>query len=271
MRIIYGKTNWECQELSLEAFMARVLEHGFDAAELYIPNLKVPPSEIAALTSQYGLEFIADIATEGATPSEHQESLARYADYALETGAILINAHTGRDFFPFSDNVRLFELGLEIAEKNCIPFAHETHRSRALYSAIETRRYLEALPELAINADFSHWMNVHESDLRDQPENVSLAIERAIHIHARVGHEEGPQVNDPRAPEWAGHLANHIDLWQRIADTRQARQADMLTITPEFGPIPYVPTMPYTQEPLADIWEVNVFMKDILKEKLVLS
>ncbi len=111
-------------------------------------------------------------------------------------------------------------------------------------------------------------MNVHESDLSDQPDNLEIAINRAIHIHARVGYEEGPQVNDPRAPEWSTHLENHINLWKRIAENRKSQGAEYLTITPEFGPIPYVPTLPYTQKPLADVWEINVFIRDTLKAKL---
>ncbi|MFP6583397.1 MAG: TIM barrel protein [Candidatus Hydrogenedentota bacterium] len=261
MRIIYGKTNWECKELSLDAFMERVVADGFDVAELYVPGLVldgVTPAQVAKLVADRGLLFIADIATEGDTPADHLDSFNRYADFALEAGAILINAHTSRDFFPFEETLRIFERGLEIAKSSGIPVAHETHRSRALYNAIDTRRYLEALPNLRINADFSHWFNVHESDLSDQPDTIDLAISRAIHIHARVGHEEGPQVNDPRAPEWSGHLQKHIDLWKRIVAARQADGTEVLTITPEFGP-------------LADCWEVNVFMRDTIRDALKTS
>lgn len=33
-----------------------------------------------------------------------------------------------------------------------------------------------------------------------------------------------------------------------------------LTINPEFGPVPYQPTDPHSGEPLADIWEVCLWM-----------
>ena len=115
-----------------------------------------------------------------------------------------------------------------------------------------------------INADFSHWMNVHESNIRDQMDNVEVAIGRAIHIHARIGCEESPQVNDPRAPEWYAHVENHLDLWKRIYAAREAAGASVFTITPEFGPAPYMPALPYTQQPIADTWEVNCYMKDLI-------
>jgi len=268
MRIIYGKTNWECKELALEDYLDRVVADGFDAAELYIPLLEIPPAEVKALVESRGLQFIGDVATKGDSPQEHLESFNRYADYALEAGSILINSHTSRDFFSFEDTARIFERGIELAHDSGIPVAHETHRSRALYSAIDTRRYLEALPELRINADFSHWFNVHETDLRDQQDTLDLAVSRAIHIHARVGHEQGPQVNDPRAPEWSEHVGRHLELWQAIVSARQAEGADFLTITPEFGPAPYMPAAPHSQEPLADCWEVNVHMRDLLRREL---
>jgi len=266
MQILFGKTNWECPELSLDEFAVRAVADGFDALELYVPNLTVSPNEIAALVERHHVGLIADIVTEGHSINEHLESLERQIQYALDAGAPLINAHTGRDIFSFADNVRLFERSLAISEESGIPIAHETHRSRALYSAVDTRRYLEELPSLRINADFSHWMNVHESDLRDQMDNVDLAIERSIHIHARVGHEQGPQVNDPRAPEWVAHVENHSNLWKRIVLARQVEGMPHFTITPEFGPHPYMPSKPHTQQPSSDTWEVNVFMKDHLSK-----
>lgn len=268
MKIIYGKTSWEVPDTPIADTITRIAHEGFDAAELYIPGLEPSPTDLKSMIADNGLVFIGDVATEGSTVDEHIASLEKHMAYAIEAGSILINSHTGRDFFAFEDSARLFERSFEIAEAAGIPIAHETHRSRALYSAIDTRRFLEAIPKLRINADFSHWMNVHESDLSDQPDNVQLAINRAIHIHARVGHEEGPQVNDPRAPEWQTHLDNHIALWQRIADARRIDGSEVLTITPEFGPIPYMPTIPFTQEPIADTWEVNVWLRDTLRDRL---
>ena len=55
---------------------------------------------------------------------------------------------------------------------------------------------------LRVTFDVSHWCNVHESLLADQQETVDMTLQRVDHIHARIGHPEGPQVNDPRAPEW---------------------------------------------------------------------
>ena len=112
-------------------------------------------------------------------------------------------------------------------------------------------------------------MVVHETDLKDQEENVRIAIERSDHIHARVGYAEGPQVTDPRAMEWKAEVDNHLEIWQKIVDNHVKKNSDYLTITPEFGPPNYMHTLPYTNVPVGDVWDINVYMKDLLKKTLV--
>ena len=40
------------------------------------------------------------------------------------------------------------------------------------------------------------------------------------------------------------------------------------TITPEFGPFPYMPQEPFSKEPLANQKEINIKMRDYLKTRL---
>ena len=80
---------------------------------------------------------------------------------------------------------------------------------RLFLSPFPTYSYLTQFPELQINADFSHWCVVCESLLEDLDEILSLACARAIHVHGRVGYQEGPQVPDPRAPENQEYLKRH--------------------------------------------------------------
>jgi len=181
-----------------------------------------------------------------------------------------INSHTGRDIFSYEDNSILFKKGIELSSKYNISFSNETHRARPTYSAVETRKYLDAIPEMRLTADFSHWMVVHETDLKDQEDNVKIAIERSDHIHARVGYAEGPQVTDPRAMEWKAEVDNHLEIWQKIVDNHVKKNSEYLTITPEFGPPNYMHTLPYTNLPVGDVWDINVYMKDLLKKILVL-
>jgi hypothetical protein len=111
-------------------------------------------------------------------------------------------------------------------------------------------------------------MVVHESDLADQPGNLELAISHTGYIHARVGYAEGPQIPDPRAPEWQQAVNSHLKLWQAVVDRFKQEGRDRLYVMPEFGPPAYMHTMPFTNQPVGDVWEQNVYMRDLLLQSL---
>jgi sugar phosphate isomerase/epimerase len=268
MEIIFCKSKWEMWDDPLKEFVVRVATDGFEATELYLKPVTQSAAEVRTMHADHGLRLLGQILTDGTTPDDHLDSLDRQFDFAVRCDSFKVNMHAGRDIFSFSDNVRIFERGLELAAQAGITVVIETHRGRPTYSAVETRRYLDAMPDLRLTADFSHWMVVHESDLSDQEHTVRQAIDRSYHIHARVGYAEGPQITDPRAPEWARHVETHIQLWQAILDSRSGEGESLLTVTPEFGPPPYMHTLPFTEEPVADTWDINVYMRDLLRTSL---
>ena len=124
----------------------------------------------------------------------------------------------------------------------------------------------ENFPDLRLTLDISHWCNVHESLLADQKETVSMALDRTDHIHARIGHAEGPQVNDPRAPEWEQVVKQHLEWWDKVVE-RKKQNGERMTILTEFGPPDYMPTMAYTKHPLSDQWAINVYMMHLLRKR----
>jgi hypothetical protein len=88
------------------------------------------------------------------------------------------------------------------------------------------------------------------------------------HIHARVGFEQSPQVNNPFAPEWAKYLDQYLTWWKGIIQLKQQFNHSELSITPEFGPYPYMPQMPFSKEPLANQEQLNLEMKNYLQQHL---
>jgi sugar phosphate isomerase/epimerase len=268
LKIIFGKSKWEMWDDPLDVFLQRVKASGFDATEIYLGSLHESPTDIVRLHKSYGLQLIGQILTQGQAYQDHIASLESQFEFAAQCQVAFINSHTGRDIFSFEENMQIFERVTQLSESSGIPILIETHRGRPTYSAIDTRKYLEANPALRLTADFSHWMVVHESDLTDQRMNVELAITRAEYIHARVGYSEGPQISDPRAPEWQGAVATHLHLWQRIIDQHKQHGKDYVYITPEFGPPAYMHTLPFTNQPVGDVWEQNVYMKGLLTSTL---
>lgn len=243
------KSLWGMTEgATLDEKLRLIAAAGYDGVEFDPPD--IDPQEWQALCARHGLAYIAAIYS--LTPEEFEKNLRRAAAF----GPVLVNSQTGRDKYDFATACRYFERALAIEDEVGVPVAHETHRHRMLYTPWTTARLIERFEKLKLCADFSHWVVVTESRLADVDEMVALASSRAIHVHARVGYEEGPQVPDPRAPEFAAYVELFEGWWERIRRLQAQRGARELTMTPEYGPPNYLHTLPYTRVPVAHLWEV---------------
>ena len=253
--------------LPFETFCQNVKAAGYDGVEMALPFEPNEKQEILATLQKYNLELIGQYwQSFERNLDEHAKNYEKYLTHLIEATPIFINCQTGKDYFSFEQNKRLFDLAAKLSKESGIKIIHETHRGKSLFAAHITQEYLTKIPDLHITLDISHWCNVHESLLDDQPEAVNLAIAHTDHIHSRIGHTEGPQVNDPRANEWSEVLETHLTWWDKVVETHKTNGTN-LTITTEFGPTPYMPTAPFTQMPLANQWEINVYMMNLLKKR----
>ena len=194
------------------------------------------------------------------TLQAHLQSLERGLSEALETSPVGINVHAGWDAWSETETLHFFEAALEQVSRLPIPVGFETHRGRCLNTPWSTLKVLEHFPEMRLTLDVSHWVVVCERLPDDQCEALERAVQATIHLHARIGSEQAPQVNDPRAPEHARLLEWYKALWNRVWNAGRARGDRFATLTPEFGPPDYQPTRPYTQEPLSDVETVCDWM-----------
>ena len=261
---------WGSEAISWDAFCNKVKAAGYDGIEAGVPFDEVERQQMKAalqshnllLIGQYWQSFEKDF-------DAHKASYLQHLDHLATLQPIKIDAQTGKDYFSFEQNSELFALATSFSSRTGIPVAHETHRNKALFAAHVTKNILEKLPALRITADISHWCAVAESYLEDQQEVLDLIPPHVIHIHARVGHPEGPQVTDPRHPEWQIALQHHVAWWKAILDYHRQRDVQSFTITPEFGPAPYMGSFPNSDQPLADQWDINSWMMGYLKKMLV--
>lgn len=254
---------------TVDEFCSKAKKEGYDGIEMWWPQEQSSRDELFGALKKHGLDigFLC-----GGSSSNWQEHLTQFKK-AVDAAAgntvqrpLYINCHSGRDYFSFEQNKAFIDHTTQLAKQTGIKICHETHRSRILFAASVARQFMEKLPDLRITLDISHWCNVHESLLSDQPETVNMALERTDHIHARVGHPEGPQVNDPRAPEWEPAVKAHIAWWDSIVE-RKKKAGETLTVLTEFGPVDYMPALPYTRQPLADQWAINVHMMQLLRKR----
>jgi sugar phosphate isomerase/epimerase len=253
---------------SWDSFCGRVKESGYDGIEASLSSPEAPEkNEILQAVKKHGLELIGQYWQSHERDIEsHARNYERYLRALASMKPIFINAQTGKDYFSFADNARLIGIAAKVAAETGVNIVHETHRGKALFAVHIANQFFQQLPDFRVTLDISHWCNVHESLLHDQEEMVEVALTRTSHIHSRVGHPEGPQVNDPRAAEWKDVIDAHLRWWDKVVELHRNSGKD-LTITTEFGPPTYMPVLPYTQQPVASQWDINVHMMKILKER----
>jgi sugar phosphate isomerase/epimerase len=202
------------------------------------------------------------------TVEENISRMMKRLHQVAELNPLCINSQTGKDFYSFDDNCRILEAAMNFSVQRGIPVLHETHRGKFSFHLATLLPYLNRFPEMRLTADFSHFCVVSESLLEDQTELIETLIPHIGHIHARVGFSQAAQVNDPMAPEWEATLKTHTGWWQKIVDHHLKTGQKTLTITPEFGPAPYMPALPFTQQPIGNQWDINIAMMHFLKKHL---
>lgn len=261
--------HWGSAHLSWNDFTQKVKNSGYDGIE-YAVTRDTPEQTMDEVWNKAESDDLLLIAqhydTYEADFSEHYDLYAAWLEKISAYKPLKINSQTGKDFFSFDQNKSLIDLAAEFTKKTGIEVCHETHRNKFSFAAHVTGDYLERIPYLNLTLDVSHWVCVAESYLEDQKETLDLAISRTEHLHARVGFPEGPQVSDPRSPEWQEALDIHLQWWDKIMN-RKKQDNSMMTVCPEFGPAPYMQTLPFTLQPVGNQWTINEYMMNLLRSR----
>jgi sugar phosphate isomerase/epimerase len=261
-------TNWGFLG-NMDTFCEKVKKEGYDGIEVWWNSSKNIQDELFTALKKYQLEVGFLVSGDDKDFKKHTETfvknLSESSSQTIQKPAY-INCHSGKDFFTYEENKTFIDLTTEIHKKTGISIYHETHRGRMLFAAHITKNFIDKNPDLRLTLDISHWTNVHESLLENQPEAVQAALERTSHIHTRIGHEEGPQVSDPRAPEWTNAVKAHLGWWDKVVEMKM-KAGQPLTMLTEFGPPNYLPTLPYSNLPVANQWEINVYMMKLMRER----
>ncbi|HWV70081.1 MAG TPA: hypothetical protein VN040_00095 [Pseudosphingobacterium sp.] len=259
---------WGHEHLEYKVFLEKIRNAGYDGYDLWMPESKTEKHLLFNFLQKHEMSVVThQHAANGSTFSKFKASYVQKLLACAEPQPLLINSHTGRDYFSLEQNIALIDIAEEISIKTGITIVHETHRGRAGYSPQMMRTIFNLREQVKITADFSHWTCVTESMLEHFESIMAEAIFRTRHVHARIGYEQGPQVPDPRACEWQHALRHFLCWWDRIVDVNAKIGTKLLTFTTEFGPVPYMPITPLTGKPVADQFEINCFMKCLLHDR----
>lgn len=261
-------TQWGHQHLPLEEFFSKVKAAGYDGIDTWMPEDASERKKFIRLLDEYKLSIVShQHQAVGNSIEAYCQSLDYYLSISLECAPLLINSHSGRDYFTKDQQLKVIDVVEEFAVKNNVTIAHETHRGRIGFSPYNAIELFRERPGMTITADFSHWTCVTESMLENIPEILEEAIRRTKHLHARVGFIEGPQIPDPRLVAWQEPVDVFYKIWDRIIDHQKSIETKHFTITTEFGPPPYMWTRSDNNEPVSDQWAINEYMMTTLRKR----
>jgi sugar phosphate isomerase/epimerase len=268
MEKLFFCSRWGSEHLPWPDFLKKVKAAGYDGVETSLPTDPKAEEDMANGLSKFSLKLIA-VHWDTVTPdfNLHQQELEQRLSALTALKPLFITSHTGKDHFSFEQNVALLSHAEQISGSTGIPVLHETHRGKFSFAAHLTKAYLEQLPWLKLTLDISHWFTVAESYLEDQAEAVNLALSRTGHIHSRVGFTQGPQVNDPRDIKWQEALEQHLKQWDKVLQLQKEKGTKQFTFTSEFGPFPYMASKPEGVSAAKHQWDINNYMKDLLKSR----
>lgn len=253
----------------LDAAIAACKDSELHGIEGQAPGTSAERNEFRNKLAENGLRYVAEIYTAGsyvpkrnASAAEHLESLRLLGGAALECNPLFLTVIAGCDAWSVEQSVDFFGEAMAIAGELGVVASFETHRSRSFFNPWTTRDILRQLPALKLTCDFSHWCVVCERLMDTEPSVIALCAERAHHVHARVGYDQGAQVPHPAAPEYREALEAHERWWAQIWRSQVERGFSASTMTPEFGPDGYLHCLPFTGAPVADLAQINTWMAE---------
>jgi hypothetical protein len=278
MNLSFFCPRWGFERIPWETFLTNVKEAGYAGIEWFPYSEKIDYQKVIRGLQQQQLEFciVMTVVQYYERFDDYISALkkqlldlcnVRNGDYA----PLHITAQTGREYFTADQIEKCLACCAEVSRQTGIPIYQETHRNKWAYAAHAVLPVLEKHPDLLLTLDVSHWFCVSESYLQDQQVVVQKAIRQAHHIHARVGHTQGPQVYEPSAPEYAEALEAHLKIWDQWIQLRREDGAARCTITPEFGPPPYMVFANRKGSPEEEQWRLNIWMKSFLEKRYQIS
>ncbi|MGI9624652.1 MAG: sugar phosphate isomerase/epimerase family protein, partial [Acidimicrobiales bacterium] len=264
-KTLWGAVGSDAPCATFSEAVPRIAAEGWDGVAFALIAFEFEPDigdldGLAQLCGAHDLGLALMVHTFGDSVSDHLDYLGRELGLVATVEPHHVICHGGADSWGPELAETFYGRALELEDNLGLKVAHETHRSRLLHSPWQTTEILERFPELSVALDLSHWVVMGERLVHDQLEAIELAASRAIHLDARVGHEQAPQVPDPRDPMWSEHLAAFESWWDLAATGDQV-------IVPEYGPPPYLPVEPYTGAPVADLWDICDWAKVRLRDR----
>jgi sugar phosphate isomerase/epimerase len=253
-------------EWSIAEQVDKIVESGFDGIDIaWTPIL--PSAEALRHAHAAGLDFgLICFPTSGEDFRRLTETFLSFAP-----GPVYLNVQPNVKVFTAEDGARHIREWMTIAEEvELRPLVFETHRDRMTTDLRFTLQLMDAVPEMRLNADLSHFVVGQEfawpiSD--DDHALIRRIVERSDMFHGRVASREQVQISiswdyhRPWLDLFLGWWEDGFRLWRE-----RSRLGDELIFVTELGPpMWYAITGPDGEE-LSDRWDEALQLKHLVRE-----
>lgn len=246
-------------ERPMEENFARIAEAGFDGVGV---DLGVTPLEearaLAPLFERHGLACLIT----AFVPSV--QGLAPVLELAQQLGARHINLIGQVMPLGVDATVPVARRWMEMADRAGVPLQFETHRNSITNDMFATLQLIDAVPEMVLSADLSHYVVGREFDFPPDARtesHITRLLERSASFQGRIASRQQIQVpfQFPQYQKWLGLFLAWWEQGFRI--WRRNGGQGPLNFLCELGPHEYAMTGPDGAE-LSDRWEEALILKE---------
>jgi len=269
-RLQCGHTFWNLERLpfnspvewTIEEKIREVKEADFQHIECWIEDDERGQSVVREV-HQHGLQLAL-----GHRPLTVEGTLDAVRR-AQKFGAKWVLCQPASAYHPLAEVVAIVRAGSQAAADAGIHYFVETHRNNFTETIPQTLQLLDAVPDIAITADFSHFVVVGEFygwAGEGSIERMRPIIERVAHVHGRISNGEQVQVDvgDGKDTSEGTPAGLFFQLWRECFASWKARAkpGDVLPFSSELGPPRYAITTPEGLE-ISDRWQQSLVMRDL--------
>lgn len=249
-------------EWTLDEKLAMIQQAGFDGAGVRFADRDYA-RQVTGFLKSHGMSWQAQ-----AYP-QTLDDLKPIIEHVLEFGADHLNVQPDVRPYTVQECIPLLEGWRQMARDAGIRMQIETHRNRMTTDLFFTLHILDALPDLRLTGDLSHyvvgrefWYPVSDTDHA----LMHRIIDNCWGFHGRVASREQVQlqISFPHHQHWVDVF---MGWWERGFRQwkRKAAADETLTFLCELGPPEYAMTGADGYE-LSDRWQEALMMKDMVRD-----
>jgi hypothetical protein len=252
---------WRGAEMPLAQMVAKISEAGFDGVDIVYGDYA--QADLAKLLAEHGLKCTV-------TAFPHSiESLSPALDLALALDARHLNVIGAVYPFSVEEGAAYLRGWIDLCADAGMPLSIETHRDCVTTDMLYTLQLMQAVPEMMLCADLSHFVVGREFKWPITPlvqSQIETILDRSMSLQGRVASREQIQlqVSFAHHREWFDQFA---DWWAYGFRSWKHRNPDdaVLNFLCELGPREYAITGADGEE-LSDRWQEALIIRDRVRQ-----